>query len=98
MKGFTASRQKEKQATYWIACYAKDNEDEPFGITKKQITYKPGQSKDRLIISYCTELMNINNSIWEILVHQGPTDSPENGDQITHRLSREKFRGSTTII
>jgi hypothetical protein len=98
MKGFTAGKQKEKQATYWISCYTKDNEDEPFGVTKKQLTYKPGQDKDKLILTYCSQLMKINSSIWEILVHQGPTDSPENGDQITHRLSREKFRGSTTII
>jgi len=98
MKGFTASKQKEKQATYWISCYTKDNEDEPFGVTKKQLTYKSGQDKNKLILTYCTKLMKINHSIWEILVHQGPSETPEHGDQVTHRLSREKFRGSTTII
>jgi hypothetical protein len=98
MKGFIASKQKEKQATYWIACYTKDNEDEPFGVTKKQITYKPGQNKDKLILTYCTKLMNINQTIWEILVHQGPSEIPGHGDQVTHRLSREKFWGSTTTI
>ena len=98
MKGFSSTQQQTKSASYWVACYTKDNEDEPFGVTKKQIIYKPGQDKDKLILTYCNKLMKINSSIWEILVHQGPTESPEHGDQITHRLSREKFRGSTTII
>jgi hypothetical protein len=98
MKGFTATKEQQKQAAYWIACYTKDNEDEPFGITKKLVTYKPGQSKDRAILKYCTELMKLNQNIWEILVHQGPDQVPENGDQITHRLSRERFAGSTTKI
>jgi hypothetical protein len=98
MKGFTASKEQQKQATYWIACYAKDNEDEPIGVTKKLITYKPGQSKDKAILKYCTELMQINSTIWEILVHQGPGQVPEHGDQITHRLSRVRFQGSTTKI
>jgi hypothetical protein len=98
MKGFSSSKQKEKTATYWIACYDRNNEDEPFGISKKQLTYKPGQSKDRMILRYCTDLMNLNQNIWEILVHQGPTEVPEHGDQITHRLSRQKFEGSTTRI
>jgi hypothetical protein len=42
--------------------------------------------------------MQINPTIWEILVHQGPDQVPEHGDQITHRLSRARFQGSTTKI
>jgi hypothetical protein len=41
--------------------------------------------------------MRINATIWEVLVHQGPNEEPDNGDQITLRMSREKFRGSTTL-
>lgn len=98
MKGFITAKRNEKQAVYWIACYTKDNQDEPFGIDRKLITYKTGQSKDKAILKYCTELMRINTNIWEILVHQGPSQVPDHGDQITHRLSRERFRGSTTKI
>ena len=98
MKGFSSTKQRTRSSSYWVASYTKDNEDEPFGVSKKQIIYKPGQDKDKLILTYCSKLMKINKSIWEILVHQGPSETPEHGDQVTHRLSREKFRGSTTII
>jgi hypothetical protein len=97
MKGFTRTQQHQKTASYWISCYSQENEDEPFGISKKVLVYKPGQDKDKLILEYCRELMRINCNIWEVLVHQGPDEVPGHGDQITLRMSREKFRGSTTI-
>ena len=98
MKGFVDSKQPIKTSQYWIACYTKDEEDVPFGISKKVLTYKPGQDKDKLILEYCRKLMQINETIWELLVHQGPNDVPDHGDQITLRMSREKFQGSTTIL
>lgn len=97
MKGFVTTTQPHKTAQYWIACYSKDNEDVPFGISKKILTYKPGQDKDKLILKYCQKLMRINANIWELLVHQGPDEVPTHGDQVTLRMCREKFRGSTTL-
>ena len=97
MKGFVASKKETRSASYWVACYSKDNEDEPIAVHKKILTLKNGQDKDKLILEYCRQLMRINGNIWELLVHQGPTETPDHGDQINLRLSRERFRGSTIM-
>ena len=97
MKGFSSTQQQTKSASYWVASYTKDNEDEPLGIHKKVLSYKTGQDKELLMLRYCNSIMKINQNIWEILVHQGPGDTPNSGDQIVLRLSREKFNGSTQI-
>jgi len=97
MKGFSTTKHKTYSSTYWVACYTKDNEDEPLGIHKKVLSYKPGQDKELLMLSYCNSIMKINQNIWEILVHQGPGDTPDSGDQIVLRLSRGEFNGSTQI-
>jgi hypothetical protein len=97
MKGFVASTQLTRSASYWIACYSKNNEDEPIAVHKKVLALKAGQNKEKLIVQYCRQLFNINCNIWEILVHQGSSEVPDNGDQITLRMSREKFCGSTTL-
>ena len=97
MKGFCSTQQLTKSATYWIAAYAKDNEDEPIDVYKKVLSYKPGQDKELLMIRYCNSVMKINRNIWEMLVHQGPTEIPDSGDQIVLRLSREKFKGSAQV-
>ena len=97
MKGFGSTQQPTKSASYWVASYTKDNEDEPVGIHKKVLYYKPGQDKELLMIRYCNSIMKINKNIWEILVHQGPDDTPDSGDQIVLRLSRGKFKGSAQV-
>ncbi len=97
MKGFALTEQPTKSAAYWIAAYAKDNEDEPIDVYKKVLSYKPGQDKELLMIRYCNSVMKINRNIWEMLVHQGPTEIPDSGDQIVLRLSREKFKGSAQV-
>ena len=97
MKGFVANTQPTRSASYWVACYSKNNEDEPIAVHKKVLALKAGQNKEKLIVQYCRQLFNINRNIWEILVHQGLSEVPDNGDQITLRMSREKFRGSTTL-
>jgi hypothetical protein len=98
MKGFAAIKQTEKTARYWIACYTQEDEDVPFDTYKKALAYKPGQDKDKLILEYCRDVMRINKHVWELLVHQGPNDTPDNGDQITLRMSREQFRGSEIML
>jgi hypothetical protein len=97
MKGFSSTQQQTKSASYWVASYTRDNEDEPLGIHKKVLSYKTGQDKELLMLRYCNSIMKINQNIWEILVHQGPGDTPDSGDQIVLRLSREKFNGSIQI-
>jgi hypothetical protein len=97
MKGFSSTQQPTKSATYWIAAYVKDNEDEPIDVYRKVLSYKPGQDKELLMIRYCNSVMKINRNIWEMLVHQGPTEIPDSGDQIVLRLSREKFKGSAQV-
>jgi len=97
MKGFSSTKQLTRSSSYWVASYTKDNEDEPLGIHKKVLSYKPGQDKELLMIRYCNSIMKINQNIWEMLVHQGPTEIPDSGDQIVLRLSREKFKGSAQV-
>ena len=98
MTGFASTQHKLKTATYWVASYTKDNDDEPLGIHQKVLAYKPGQNRDKLIIKYCNSIMKINKNVWEILVHQGPNEVPDSGDQIVLRLSREPFRGSAELV
>ena len=97
MKGFSVTKQATRSSSYWVASYTKNNEDEPLGIHKKVLSYKPGQDKEALMLKYCNSIMQSNSSVWEILVHQGPDKVPSCGDQIVMRLSRERFRGCTMI-
>ena len=93
MKGFSSTQRRKRSSSYWVAAYAKDNNDEPINIHKKILIYKQGQDKEALMTNYCNSIMKINRNIWEILVHQGPSEIPDSGDQIVIRLSREPFKG-----
>lgn len=93
MKGFNATKQTTRSSTYWVASYTKDDEDKPFAVHKKVLSYAPGQDKDVLMTKYCYSLMEFNPHVWEVLVHQGPKEMPDHGDQIVMRLSREPFNG-----
>ena len=97
MKGFSSTKQQQRLSSYWVAVYSKDNDDEPIAIHKKILTYKPGQDKEVLMTKYCNSIMQINKNIWEILVHQGPSEVPDSGDQIVIRLSREPFKGCSQL-
>jgi len=94
MKGFSSTQKHTRSSSYWVAAYVKDNDDEPINIRKKIWIYKQGQDKEALMTNYCNSIMKINRNIWEILVHQGPSEIPDSGDQIVIRLSREPFKGS----
>jgi hypothetical protein len=93
MKGFGTIKSKKRTATYWVARYLREDEDEPISIDKQTIEYVPGQDKERLMLAYCHEIFRTFPDIWEVLVHQGSTPVPESGDQIVARLSRERFNG-----
>lgn len=92
-KGFLLKPNPSKTAKYWIAQYEEGNEDEPFFIEKTAITYHPGQDKEQLMLQYCHGIFKRDSRTWEVLVHQGPEDTPQSGDQIVARLSRAKFPG-----
>jgi len=97
MKGFGFTKQHQRSSSYWVAVYAKDNDDEPIAIHKKILFYKPGQDKEVLMTKYCNSIMQLNKNVWEILVHQGPSEIPDSGDQIVIRLSREPFKGCSQL-
>ena len=86
-------RSEWRTARYWISCYEKGNEDDPISCHRAEILYKPGQSKQQKMLAYCHDIFRYSPPVWEVLVHQGPTEVPESGDQIVARLSREEFDG-----
>ena len=45
MKGFGTIKSKKRTATYWVARYLREDEDEPISIDKQTIEYVPGQDK-----------------------------------------------------
>jgi hypothetical protein len=93
MKGFGTIKSKKRTATYWVARYLREDEDEPISIDKQTIEYVPGQDKERLMLAYCHEIFRTFPDIWEVLVHKGSAPVAESGDQIVARLSRERFNG-----
>ena len=95
--GFGSQRETTRTTRYWVSCYEQGNEDEAHMVERITVQYLPGQDKDKLIINYCNSIMKINRNIWEILVHQGPNETPDHGDQIVLRLSREPFKGATEL-
>ena len=90
-KGFGAPKQKQRASSYWIACYSKEDEDVPLFTIRRVIDYVPGQDVVRMLLVRCRELLLETPDAWEVLVHQGPTDVPDSGEQIIARLSREPF-------
>lgn len=90
-RGFGDRDFELRTARYWVSCYEKDNEDEPISCQRAEITYKPGQNKERKMLAYCQDIFRRSPPTWEVLVHQGPSEIPESGDQIVARLSRERF-------
>lgn len=97
MKGFAASTPKLRTSKYWISCYQKDNEDDPISVERTEIQFKPGEDKDRKMLAYCHQIFKRSADVWEVLVHKGPSDIPESGDQIVARLSREPFDGAEEL-
>ena len=93
MKGFGTVKPKTRTATYWVARYVRDDEDEPVSVDRQLIEYVPGQDKQRLMLAHCHEIFRTYPDVWEVLVHQGSDPVPESGDQVVARLSRERFSG-----
>ena len=96
-KGFLLKSNPTKIAKYWVAQYEQGNEDEPFSIRKTEVNYLPGQDKEQLMLHHCHSLFRQDPKTWEILVHRGPEGTPQSGEQIVARLSREKFDGAEML-
>lgn len=96
-KGFLLKTAPNKYATYWVARYTQDNEDEPFCVVQTKISYKQGQDKEQAMLRHCHHIFKNEPEVWEVLVHQGPEDTPQSGEQIVARLSREPFDGAEEL-
>lgn len=97
MKGFLQSKPKLKKTRYWISCYNKENEDDPISVERKEISFDPGEDRDRKMLSYCHNIFKASSEVWEVLVHKGPSEVPESGEQIVARISREPFDGAEEL-
>lgn len=98
MKGFSSAQPKLNTSKYWISCYEQDNEDEPISVDRIEIKFKPGENKERKMLSYCHKLFKSKPEVWEVLVHKGPSEIPESGDQIIARISRAPFDGAEELV
>lgn len=98
MKGFSNVKPKLNKSKYWISCYEQGNEDEPYSIDRIEIQFKPGENKERKMLSYCHKIFKSSSRVWEVLVHKGPSEIPESGDQIIARISRERFDGAEELV
>lgn len=96
-KGFGTTKQKKRSSSYWVACYSKEDEDVPLSVTKKVIDYVPGQDVIKLLLLCCGELLLATPEAWEVIVHQGPHEVPDSGEQVITRLCREPFDQSKPL-
>jgi len=96
-KGFaTPSAIKTKK--FWLAAFTQDNEDDPFMIVRIELPRKSTESAIKLAVKAGKKWMDTDNVVWEILIHDGPTQVPATGDAILARLSREQFKESVEFI
>jgi hypothetical protein len=89
--GFGSKRETIRTTKYWVARYERDNEDEPVAVDRVAICYKPGQDKEKKLLDHCYKVFMEIPETWEILVHVGPNETPDSGDQMFARLCRERF-------
>lgn len=97
-KGFARLKEDFRVSYYWVALYSRENEDEPFSVTRTAIFYRPGEDRMRILLNQCHTIFEMNPDVWEVLVHKGPDATPSSGEQIVARLSRERFDGSEELV
>jgi len=96
-KGFvTPSAIKTKK--FWLAAFTQYNEDNPFIIIRVELPRKSTEAALKLAVKAGKHWMDTNDRVWEILIHDGPTQVPATGDAILARLSREQFNESMELI
>jgi hypothetical protein len=97
IKGFAApSAIKTKK--FWLAAFTQDNEDDPFMIIRVELPRKSTEAALKLAVKAGKKWMNTDDMVWEILIHDGPTQIPATGDAILARLSREQFNESMELV
>jgi hypothetical protein len=95
-KGF-ASPAEIKTKKFWLSAFTQDNEDDPFEIVRVLLPRKSTESAIKLALKAGKQWMNTDDSVWEILIHDGPNQVPATGDAILARLSREQFKESIQL-
>ena len=95
-KGF-APPTEIKTKKFWLAAFTQDNDDDPFETVRIVLPRKSTESAINLAVKAGKKWMDADNSVWEILIHDGPDEIPSTGDAILARLSREQFKESTEL-
>ena len=86
-----------KTKKFWLSAFTQDNEDDPFEIVRVEFPRKSTESATKLAVAAGKKWMDTDDSVWEILIHDGPTQIPSTGDAILARLSREQFKESIEL-
>ena len=96
-KGF-AFPKEIKTKKFWLAAFTKDNEDDPLMVVRVELPRKSTEHAIKLAVKAGKKWINTDDVVWEILIHDGPTQVPARGDAILARLSRKQFRESVELI
>ena len=95
-KGF-APTTKIKTKKFWLSAFTQDNEDDPFMIVRVELPRNSTESAIKLAVKAGKQWIDIDDSVWEVLIHDGPNQIPSTGDAILARLSREQFKESIQL-
>ena len=96
-KGFGAPTEI-KTKKFWLAAFTQDNEDDPLMIVRVELPRKSTEAAIKLAVKAGKKWMDTDDVVWEILIHDGPTQVPVTGDAILARLSRDQFKESVELI
>ena len=96
IKGF-ASPAEIKTKKFWLSAFTQDNEDDPFEVVRVVLPRKATESAIKLAVKAGKKWMDTDDSVWEVLIHDGPDQVPSTGDAILARLSREQFKESIQL-
>ena len=86
-----------KTKKFWLSAFTQDNEDDPFEIIRVELPRKSIESAIKLAVKAGKKWMDSDESVWEILIYDGPTEIPSTGNAILARLSREQFKKSIEL-
>jgi hypothetical protein len=95
-KGF-AIPTEIKTKKFWLSAFTQGNEDDPFEIVRVVLPRKSTESAIKLAVKAGKQWMDTDDSVWEILIHDGPSQLPATGDAILARLCREQFKESIQL-
>ena len=96
-KGF-ATPTEIKTKKFWLAAFTQDNEDDPLMVVRVELPKKSTEAAIKLAVKAGKQWMDTDDAVWEILIHDGPTQVPATGDAILARLSRKQFSESVELI